>query len=312
MNFQQLEYILAVDQHKHFAKAANYCHVTQATLSGMIKKLEEEVGIVIFDRSRQPIKTTDEGLQIIALARQILQLQNNIHQIKSESSQEPSGLIRLGIIPTIANSVLPIILPPLLSKYADLELEIVEITTDEIIRQMKADQIDAGILATPLSDELIEENIMYYEAMMVYGVKKSNRKYVAAGAIQNQKVWLLEEGNCFRNQAVTICDIKESTKGYDNLKFEGSSFETLLNLTDQFGGYTLIPELYYKQLSEERKSKTRPFEKPMPVREISLVYYRPYARKRTLDLLSEEISTLLKGEVNTSEMKAKDLEIVGI
>ena len=123
---------------------------------------------------------------------------------------------------------------------------------------------------------------------------------------------MLEEGNCFRNQTTTICNIREKSGGIDNLEFEGSSFETLLNLTDQFGGYTLVPELYYQQMSEYKKNKTQLFEKPIPVREVSMVYHRPYAKKRTLDQLSKTISELMKDEVITSKMKSQDLGIVGI
>lgn len=312
MNFQQLEYVLAVDQHKHFAKAAESCHVTQATLSGMVKKLENELGIVLFDRARQPIKTTDTGKLAVELARQILSIQNEMGQLGSQPLKMPEGTLKLGIIPTVANSLLPLILPSLIKKYPGLLLQITEITTDEIIHQLKSDQIDAGILATPIEAEMIQENILYYEAMMVYGVRKSDRKFISTETVQNQKIWLLEEGNCFREQASTVCRIKEKSNGLSNLQFEGSSFDTLLNLTDQFGGYTLIPELYYQHMSEEKKSRTRHFEKPSPVREISLVYHRPYAQKKTLDTLSNEITGLIKKELSTTRMKPKDMEIVGI
>ncbi|MCP4460336.1 MAG: LysR family transcriptional regulator [Cytophagales bacterium] len=311
MNFQQLEYILAVDQHRHFAKAADSCHITQATLSAMIKKLEEELGTVIFDRSHQPIKTTDEGEQTIAKAREILTLQSELIRMQHLNEPEISGSLRLGIIPTIANSLLPIILPTLLVEYPKLDLQIIEITTEEIKKQLLNDQIDGGILATPLEEELMEENILYYESMLVYGVNKSDKKFISTDAVKNKNIWLLEEGNCFRNQAKIICDIREKTQGIANLSFEGSSFETLLNLTDKFGGYTLVPELYFNQLPENRKQITRHFEKPMPVREISLVYHRPYARKRTLDSLSEKIIELISGQLVTQRMKSSDLEIVG-
>jgi len=311
MNFQQLEYIIAVDQHHHFAKAADGCHVTQATLSAMIKKLEAELGVIIFDRSRQPIKTTDEGEKTIATAREILKLQGSLTQIKHSDEPTITGELRLGVIPTVANSLLPIILPPILKEYPDLHLQITEITTEEIKAQLLNDQIDGGILATPLDEESMEENILYYEAMMVYGVKKSDKKYIPTDAIKDHKIWLLEEGNCFRNQATIICDIREKSQGLDNLSFEGSSFDTLLNLTDKFGGYTLVPELYYNQLPEDKKRITRHFEKPLPVREISLVYHRPYAKKRTLNTLSERITELIAHRLITQRMKSSDLEIVG-
>lgn len=312
MNFQQLEYIIAVDQQKHFAKAADSCHITQATLSAMIKKLEEELGIIIFDRKKQPIFTTAEGLQVIEIARKILGHQSELRALKEIAPEEISGSIKIGIIPTIANSLLPIILKPILSNFPQLKIDISEITTEEIKRLLLADQIDMGILATPLEDTDFEENILYYEAMMVYGISDLDKKYILPHEMEDHNIWLLEDGHCFRKQSMTICNIKEKSLVPNNLKFEGSSFETLLNLTDQFGGYTLVPELYYNLMTNFRKRKTKHFEKPLPVREISTVYYRPFAKKKIIDLLSANISELIKGHLSTEKFSAKDLSIIGI
>ncbi len=147
---------------------------------------------------------------------------------------------------------------------------------------------------------------------MVYGVKTQNKKYILPQDLEDKKIWLLEDGHCFREQSITICDIKEKTGMPDNFEFEGSSFETLLNLTDQFGGYTLLPELYYNQMSSQRKEKTRHFEKPIPVREVSLVYHRPFAKKKIIDALSTSIEGLVKKQLITHNYKAKDLSIIGI
>jgi LysR family hydrogen peroxide-inducible transcriptional activator len=302
---------VAVDQHRHFAHAADHCHVTQATLSAMIKKLEGELGLVLFDRSRKPVITTEQGLQVVLLAKEILQRK----EIMSELSAKPdilSGNIRLGIIPTIANSLLPIILPSLLRDHPELHLNITEITTDEIIQQIETGKIDMGILATPLDKTNLEENILYYEAMMIYGVKPDTKKYVPPKTIANQKIWLLEEGNCFRNQSITICNIREKVIEPENLSFEGSSFDTLLNLTDQFGGYTLVPELYYNLMPKEKKQKTRHFELPMPVREISLVYQRPFAKRKSIDILAGQIKSKIAGRLVTAKHAPKDLSIIGI
>jgi len=312
MNFSQLSYILAVDQHRSFARAAEQCHITQATLSGMIKKLEQELDVILFDRTRHPIQTTEEGQQVLALARDILRLQNEMLLLNQKEGQFPQGELRLGIIPTVANALLPLILPTFLEEHPDLKLKITEITTEEIIKQLKEDKIDAGILATPLEDPQIEENILYYEAMMVYGVSSGHKKYLPTKAVQNQNIWLLEEGNCFRNQSATICNIREKDQAPENLHFAGSSFDTLLNLTDRFGGYTLVPELYYQLMAEDKRQKTRHFEKPMPVREISLVYNRPYARKQSLDLMAQNISKMVSPQLSTYALKAKDLDLIGI
>ncbi|MBN2167437.1 MAG: LysR family transcriptional regulator [Marinilabiliaceae bacterium] len=312
MNFQQLEYVLAVHNNKHFGQASECCNITQATLSAMIKKLEEELGFLIFDRSRMPVKTTDMGQNFIVLTKKALQNRQEMYQLKNETIKELTGNLSLGIIPTIANSLLPIILPSILKENPKLHLSITEITTDNIIHQLKTDKIDLGILATPLNDETLDETILYYEAMMVYGVSDSQKRYISSNDIRDKKIWLLEEGNCFRKQSMTICEMKEKTMDTDNLNFEGSSFETLLNLTDSFGGITLIPELYFNQLSNNRKNKTKSFDIPIPVREISLVSHRPYSKIQTINLISNKIKHLIKNHLSTSTYKPKDLEIIGI
>jgi LysR family hydrogen peroxide-inducible transcriptional activator len=312
MNFNQLQYILAVDQWKSFARAADACHVTQATLSGMIKKLEEELNMVLFDRSRHPVQTTEMGIKVLEYARNILSLQSQMLSLSEASDFHPSGSLRLGIIPTVANSLLPLILPQLLPNYPELLLKITEITTEEILHQLKQDKLDAGILATPLQEDSFEEHILYYEPMMVYGVQSDFKKYLPSSILQNQNIWLLEEGNCFRNQSATICNIQEKNLSHENLQFAGSSFDTLLNLTDRFGGYTLVPELYYRQMPEAKKKKTRFFETPFPVREISLVFHRPYTHERTLKLLAEKIIQWVQPQLSTYQMSARDMEIIGI
>jgi len=312
MNFQQLEYVLAVDNHKHFGHAAESCHITQATLSGMIKKLEQELGIFLFDRKRQPVQTTDAGRQFIELARKILMHKSEMYQLNKATLTELSGSLRLGIIPTIANSLLPIVLPSLLKENPKLQLTIVEITTEEIKQQLMVDKIDLGILATPLEEDLLEESILYYEPMMVYGAHDPQKKYVSSKDIKNRKIWLLEEGNCFRNQAMSICEMQEKKMESSNLNFAGSSFDTLLNLTDKFGGFTLVPELYFKEMAPAKQQLTKSFQTPIPVREISLVSYRPFAKKQTVDFLSARMIELVKPHLSTGSYHNKDLDIIGL
>lgn len=312
MNFQQLEYALAVHRHKHFGQAAESCNITQATLSAMIKKLEGELGLILFDRSRMPVQTTDIGLTFMEQASRMLAQRNEMLHLNRQELNELEGHLTLGVIPTVANSLLPIILPPLLKENPRLKLTVLEITTEEIIHQLKKDKIDLGILATPLEEEQLEETILYYEAMLVYGVTDQRKRYINSKDISGHKIWLLEEGNCFREQSLTICDIKAKDMTATNLQFEGSSFETLLNLTDQFGGYTLIPELYFNNMPEARQQRTKAFKAPIPVREISLVSHRPYAKSQTNAFLAQRIQTLVAGHLTTTQMKARDMEIIGI
>ena len=311
MNFQQLEYAIAVHKHKHFSIAAESCNVTQATLSAMIKKMEEELKVVFFDRSRKPIKTTDAGVVFVNRAKNIIKQKNELYHLYSTSTNL-EGEIHLGVIPTVASSLLAIILPTILKENPDLKLHIHEITTDEIKQELVHDKIDLGILATPLNDKRFEEDILYYEPMLLYGMEDSDKNFVSSKDVQDNTIWLLEEGHCFRNQAMTICNLKEKKDKKSNLYFQANSFETLLKLTDEFKGLTLLPELYCNDMKPERKQKIKPFQKPIPVREISLIHYRKHDNNLSVDYLVRTIKKLMEGRLSTANFKSSDLEIVGL
>ena len=312
MNFQQLEYAIAVHQHQHFGKAAEHCNITQATLSAMIKKLEGELEFSLFDRSKHPIKTTELGIQFMLMASEALRQRTSMLSLKASDPTELEGSLTIGIIPTIANSLLPIILPAIIEENPKLELTVSEITTENIKEQLAKDQIDLGILATPLEDDSLDETILYYEPMMIYGIDNQDKNYVTSKDIQGRKVWLLEEGHCFRQQSLTICNIQEKQLHDNHLNMKANSFETLLNLTDKFGGYTLVPELYFNDLPKNRQRKTKGFQKPLPVREVSIVSHRPLAKRKSIDLLSRRVHELVTPLLSTEKMKAKDLAIIGI
>jgi LysR family hydrogen peroxide-inducible transcriptional activator len=312
MNLHQLEYILAVEQFKNFSRAADYCNVTQATLSAMVKKLEDELELTIFDRKASPIIATDSGLIILEEAKKVL-LHAQLLRDKANAIQgKIAGNLKIGIIPTIAGSLLPRITRLILDNHPELSIEIHEITTQNIIRQLKEGHIDAGILATPLNIEDIEENILYYETLMVYGNLEEEKQYLMPEEIRENKIWLLEEGHCLREQFINLCHLKKKGKLPKNLKFEAGSFETLLPMVDEFNGLTLIPELYYQSLSEEKKKKVRNFKAPIPVREVSMVYYRPFAKLRIINTLSKEISELISKDLISGHYKKSDLAIAKI
>lgn len=310
MNFQQLEYIIAVNQQKHFGKAADQCFVTQATLSAMIKKLEQELDVIIFDRKKQPTLTTETGRLVVELAQEIISKRDELIHATQAEQKILSGTISLGIIPTVASSLLPLILPALFAHYPDLELQVTELNTEDIVSQLETNQLDIGILATPLKNPNIIEEVLYYESMLVYGAREVKKKQISTADLRNSHIWLLEEGNCFRTQSVSLCDIKESQD--NQLKLASSSFDTLINLTDQFGGFTLIPELFQHSLSADKKSFTKQFVKPIPVREISLVYSRPYALKNSIYRLAELIREIVPAQLQSSRLNAKDMSILGI
>ncbi len=309
MNIQQLEYIVAIDRFKNFTRAAEYCHVTQATLSAMVKKLEEELEVVLFDRKATPVITTDIGSVIISDAQKIVLYSNLLKEKAKKVNTTIEGKIKIGIIPTIASTLLPKIIKPLLTKYPKLSVEVLEITTTNLIKQLKEGSVDVGILATPLHQEEIEEEILYYEMLMVYGNTGRNKKYLVPEEIKKHKLWLLEEGHCLREQFVKLCSLKKKEIQPNNLSFEANSFDTLLNMVDAFGGLTLIPELYYQSLSSEKKKQVLFFKSPVPVREVSLVYFRPFAKQRIIQALGTLIREKISPDLLSNQYKKSELTI---
>jgi LysR family hydrogen peroxide-inducible transcriptional activator len=278
----------------------------------MVKKLEEELDIEIFDRKSSPITTTDSGKELIEEAKKVLHHAHSLKDISKAIKNKVEGKAKIGIIPTVACALLPKTLKILLSKYPLLELEIIEITSQNMIKQLKEGNLDMGILATPLNNEEIEENILYYEALMIYGNLEQDKKYILPEELKEYTVWLLEEGHCLREQMMQLCHLKKKTNLPKNLKFEANSFETLLNLVDEFGGLTLIPELYYQTLPAEKKQKVAQFQSPIPVREISLVYFRPFAKYRIIEALANDIKGIVNEALISNTYKKSELSIIKI
>lgn len=311
MNLQQLEYIIAVDRTKSFSLAAEQCFITQATLSTMVKRLEEELGVVLFDRKSSPVMTTDYGKAVVELARQAISGVARIREITGQRKGSVNGVLRVGIIPTIANSVLPLMLPSLISKYPKLKLEIREITTQSILKQLRSGEIDAGVLSTPVTgDEEYEQQVLYYEALFVYGTPiLKKKKYILPKELVNEKIWLLEEGHCLRDQFINLCSLRKKNLN-DQFKFDSNSFDTLLNMADQFGGLTVVPELYVKSMSKEKRGKIYQFVAPYPVREVSMLVHRPHVKTHLVDVLASEIIETITPLLMTNEVKKSERVIV--
>lgn len=307
MNLQQLEYLVAIDKTGSFSKAADVCHVTQATLSTMIKRLEEELDMVLFDRKTNPVLTTDRARPVVELARQVVEATRQIKEISGNESNRVEGALKIGVIPTIANAVLPLIMRPMLENYPQLKLEIREITTQSILKQLRSGEIDIGLLSTPVrGDEEFSKEALYYEALFVYGIPTSRKKkFLMPKELINEKIWLLEEGHCLRDQFVNLCSLnKKRLSG--QLVFDSNSFDTLLNMADQFGGLTVVPELYVKIMPKERRNKIYQFVAPYPVREVSMLVNRPHVKARLVSVLVAEIKQavlplLMTGAVKKSE-----------
>jgi LysR family hydrogen peroxide-inducible transcriptional activator len=310
MNLQQLEYIIAVDTHRHFVKAAEKCFVTQATLSVMIKKLEDELGIKIFDRSKQPVTPTKEGEEFIIRIKQVLTEVKRLKDFAKEIKGEVTGELHLGIIPTLAPYLLPLFLKNFIKKHPLLKIFIKEMVTDEIIAHIKSGELDIGLAATPLNETFIKEYPLFYEEFFVYSSQGENlpgRKYLLPQMIDLKRLWLLEEGHCLRSQVLNLCELKKKDSESENLHYEAGSIETLINLVDKYHGITIIPHLAVLNLKPSQKKNVREFANPKPVRERSIIVGNNFARNKLLERLKEEI--LFRIPIKTEIKTKKILEI---
>jgi LysR family hydrogen peroxide-inducible transcriptional activator len=292
VNIQQLEYILAVDQLKSFSKAADYCHVTQATLSAMVKKLEDQLDIVIFDRKANPIATTENGREILIQAQQVVSHAQALLDSSKSINRKIEGKLKLGVIPTIASSLMTIILKPLMEKYPALIFEIHEQTTSQLMKSLQDGKLDLGILSTPIAISDLETELLYKEELVLYG--HFGRKEIKKIELNEQRLFLLQDGHCLRDQIIQLCELKKNKFLPSNLRFESNTFDTLLNLVDDFQGMTFLPKLYSAQLSEARQKRLIPLEEGRLEREISLCYYRPYAKWNVIKRLNADIQDLVK------------------
>lgn len=290
MTLQQFEYIIALEKFRHFTKAAEYCNVTQPTLSAMIQKLEDELEVKIFDRSQQPIAPTPAGLLVIKQAKEALVQAEQIKNIVQEQKQDVAGKFTLGILPTIAPYLLPRFISVLMKKYPKLELRIAEMKTHEIKRALLNGEIDAGVLAD--IEDLEEYNIshLFYEQYMAY-VSKScplyEKQLVKSSDLQNHQLWLLDEGHCFRDQMVKYCQIKSAQDS--QMTYSLGSIETFMRMVESGCGVTFIPWMAVQQLSESQKELVRPFAIPVPTRHLVVATNKNFIRNTILTAIIEEI-----------------------
>jgi LysR family transcriptional regulator, hydrogen peroxide-inducible genes activator len=288
----QLEYIVAVDTFRHFGRAAENCFITQPTLSMQIKKLEEDLEVVIFDRSKQPLIPTDVGSRIIEQARIVLQESQRINNIIKDHKNLISGELKIGIIPTLAPYLLPLFIGNYKRRYPNINIKVHELTTANIIDHLNRDLIDVGILVTPLNEERIVEKPIFYEGMLMYlhdNHPLANKPAIRVKDIATPELWLLSDGHCFRDQVINLCSFKGTVNTALPFHFEAGSLETIMNIIDKEGGITIIPELATLGMSELRFDHVRTFSDSNPLREVSLVYSRHYSKFKLIELLWKEM-----------------------
>jgi len=300
MTITQLKYVLAVAEHKNFTTASEHCFVTQPTLSMQIHKLEEQLEIQIFNRNKKPIEVTEVGKKIVAQAKTIVNESSRITDIVEQEKGYIGGEFKLGIIPTIMPSLLPLFLKSFNKKYPKVELIVFELTTDEIVQKLSDGHLDAAIAATPLSDNNIIEAPIYYEPFISL-IHKSHRLYneknIQPNDLDIDDLLLLEDGHCFKESVLNICS-SLGNKKKRKFSLRSGSFDTLIKLTKEGLGMTLLPYLSSLDLKEDDKSLVREFEKPYPAREVSMIYHKSGLKLQIINALKDEISGILRGIIS--------------
>jgi LysR family hydrogen peroxide-inducible transcriptional activator len=299
MTITQLKYVLAVAEHKNFTLAAEKCFVTQPTLSMQIQKIEEELSIQIFDRTKKPIQLTDIGQKIVNQAKNIVNEADRIQDIVEQQKGFIGGEFRLGIIPTIMPTLLPMFLNNFIKKYPKVKLIIEELNTQEIITKLNNGHLDAAIAATPLMEEKIKEIVLYFEPFVAY-IPESHHNFqkeeMEVSDLNLDEILLLQDGHCFRNGILNLC--KNVNKNEINhFQIESGSFETLIKLANEGLGTTLLPYLHTLDLKDSDKVKLRHFKEPKPAREVSLIFPKSELKMHLIDALRSTIAGVIKGAI---------------
>jgi len=292
MTLQQLEYIVALDYERGFVKAANRMFVSQPTLTMQVKKLEEEVGFLIFDRSAKPLASTRLGEQFLQKARHIIREVKELKAMVSHETETVAGEYKIGIIPTLAPYLIPRFLPGFANAYQDIRMNILEMQSEHLIRDIKNDQLDIGIMATPTGERQIREIPLFNEPFLGFfpkGHPLLKNELINPVELDIDDILLLDEGHCFRNQSLHICKKENKQVQHKNpIEFHTGSIETLKKLVLNGMGYTLVPELSVLDDKKNTGSFKR-FHEPEPSREISMIVHNSFSRERMIEVLRNAI-----------------------
>jgi LysR family transcriptional regulator, hydrogen peroxide-inducible genes activator len=290
MNIQQFQYIMAVAEHKHFELAAKKCFISQSTLSTMISKLEDEIGIKIFDRKKKPVAITTEGVAIIEQMKVIVNDIDQLKELTKEIKGEVKGNLSISVIPTIAPFLLPLFLQSFAGKFPNLNIRVKEQTTSEIIRQIKTRDLDIGIVSIPIKDHDVMELKLYDEPFVFYDAAMENYSQVKINKVDLSKLYLMEEGHCMRTQVLKLCDLnKRHINSKLNFEFKAGSIDSLLRFVKANQATTLLPFLSILDFSESEKIHISKFLDPVPYRSVGLVVHRHFVKKQIINMLQKEI-----------------------
>lgn len=305
MTITQLHYVLAVAEHQNFTKAAQKVFVTQPTLSMQIQKLEDELDVQIFDRTKKPIELTETGKKIVQQARNIVNESDRIKDIVDQQKGFIGGLFRLGVIPTVMPTLLPMFLNTFIKKYPKVKLKIEEMHTEAIIERLQDGHLDAAIAATPLEIPGIKEQVLYYEPFVGYippGHRLHSQKKIQVDDLDLDDILLLEDGHCFKDGILNLCKATRNADG-DRFQLETGSFETMVKLANEGLGMTLLPYLHTMDMKENEQKNLRMFEEPNPAREVSLIYNRSELKMQIIEALRSTIAGVIKGAIAFQNVK---------
>ncbi|MES3017603.1 MAG: LysR substrate-binding domain-containing protein [Bacteroidota bacterium] len=305
MTIVQLEYVVAVDTYRSFGLAAEKCFVTQPTLSMQIQKLEEALGVILFDRSKQPVVPTEIGIEVLEQARIVLKESYKVKELISNRKGGVEGELKIGIIPTMAPYLMPKIISAFMDKYPRVQLIVWEYTTEQIIHELKNGLLDCGVLSTPVNDRSLHETPLFYESFVAYLSKSSpliSKKNLAPKDIDLDDLWLLNEGHCMRSQILNICN-RERSERIKPFEYNTDSIETLKRMVDMDKGITLLPELSMSDFSVKQLDRVRYFKSPEPTREISIVTHRNFLKKKLISILEQEILLAIPKRMQSKKKK---------
>lgn len=290
MTIIQLEYLLAVANCGSFSAAAEHCFVTQPSLSMQVKALEEELGVVLLDRSKKPVIPTEAGEVVLAQARETLKAYDGIKESVAELKGETAGKLRLGVIPTIAPYLLHKFLPAFVRDYPKVELEISEMVTADIVEALRRDRLDAALVAGGTCGEGINEQELFSDRFYAY-VSPNNPLYERSNIriedIDLKELVILSPGNCMRDQVIELCQAKRNMPSH--YTFESGSLDTLMRIVDCTSCLTIIPEMAVEYIPAEHRAQLKTLAKGATSRKIAVAVRRTYVKNSIIKALTSTI-----------------------
>jgi LysR family hydrogen peroxide-inducible transcriptional activator len=308
MNIHQFQYIISLAEKKHFEKAADACFISQSTLSTMVAKFEDEIGIMIFDRKKKPLEVTAEGKRIIDQIKKINKEISNLDELTQEIKGKIKGALSISVIPTIAPYLLPLFLHDFASRFSELNIEVREQTTSEILRQLKSRELDIGIISIPVRDNELIEYHLYDEPFVFFDASQAHEQTVTAQELDISNLCLLEEGHCMRTQVLELCEYHEKNLTNKlNFRYKAGSIDSLLRFVRSNQASTLLPWLAAMDLNVDQQQHVSRFSEPVPFRTIGLVVHRHFVKHKILDMLRDDIKAKIAGKLPAINLNGKQL-----